>query len=85
LDLADRDGYRRCRRAGTNLVTMNPTPGNLRCDHVTRRSDRFILTEERVLRASASEGLTPSPRGLSAYYRNGVSHPAMAQAVSAAT
>jgi len=85
LDLADRDGYRRCLRAGTNLMTMNLTPGELRRDYVIYKRDRFIMTEERVLDAIASEGLTPSPRGLSAYYRNGVSHPAMAQAVSAAT
>jgi len=85
LNLADRDGYRRGLRAGANLVTMNLTPGDLRRDYVIYKRDRFIMTEERVLSAIASEGLTPSSRGLSAYYRNGVSHPAMAQAVSVAT
>ena len=84
LNLADRDGYRRGLRAGANLVTINLTPDELRRDYVIYKRDRFIMTEERVLRAIASEGLTPSPRGLSAHYRNGVSHPAMAQTVSVA-
>jgi biotin synthase len=84
LNLADRDGYRRGLRAGANLVTINLTPSELRRDYVIYKRDRFIMTEERVLGAIASEGLTPSRRGLSAHYRNGVSHPAMARAISAA-
>ena len=63
----------------------NLTPGELRSHYVIHKRDRFIMTEERVLDAIASEGVTLSPRGLSAYYRNGVPHPAVAQAVSTAT
>jgi len=84
LNLADRDGYRRGLRAGANLVTMNLTPDDLRRDYVIYKRGRFIMTEERVLSAIASEGLTPSPRGLSAHYRNGVSHPAMKRACNVA-
>ncbi len=70
LNLAERDGYRHGLRAGANLVTMNLTPAGLREDYVIYKRDRFIMTEERVLRAIAAEGLVPSPRGLADFLQS---------------
>lgn len=68
LNLMEDQGYRHGLRAGANLVTMNLTPSNLRADYVIYQRDRFIMTEERVLSALASEGLEPSTTGLADFY-----------------
>lgn len=73
LNLAEKHGYRRGLRAGANLVTINLTPTNLRGDYVIYKRDRFIMTEDRVLSAIASEGLAASKRSLADHYRNGAS------------
>jgi len=78
LNLADKDGYLRGLRAGANLVTMNLTPGELRGDYVIYKRNRFIMTEDRVLSAIASAGLTPSSLSLAEFYRNGVAREAVA-------
>jgi biotin synthase len=67
LNLTAPEGYRRGLRAGANLVTMNLTPPALRDDYVIYKRDRFIMTEERILRALEAEGLEPSPVGLAEY------------------
>ena len=72
LNLADKDGYLRGLRAGANLVTMNLTPGELRGDYVIYKRDRFIMTEERVLKAITAAGLAPSKTSLAEHYRTGV-------------
>ena len=70
LNLAERDGYRHGLRAGANLVTINLTPVDLREDYVIYKRDRFIMTEERVLRAIAAEDLQPSKRGLADFLQS---------------
>lgn len=69
FNLAAQDGYGRGLRAGANLVTMNLTPDDVRADYVIYKRDRFIMTEERVLKAIAAEGLQPSSIGLAEFYR----------------
>jgi biotin synthase len=66
-------GYQRGLRTGANLVTMNITPSELRDDYLLYKRDRFIMTEERILKAIAAEGLAPSQQSLSDHYhaRNG--------------
>jgi len=68
LNLAAKDGYRRGLQAGANLVTINLTPDELRGDYVIYKRDRFIMTEERVLKAMSAEGLEPSRQGLADFY-----------------
>jgi biotin synthase len=62
-------GYRRGLRAGANLVTINLTPEGLRGDYLLYTRERFIMSEERILKAIEAERRVPSPRGLAAYYR----------------
>jgi biotin synthase len=69
LNLMEPDGYRHGLRTGANLVTMNLTPGEFRADYVIYQRDRFIMTEERVLRALSAEGLEPSAVGLADFYQ----------------
>jgi len=78
LNLADKDGYRRGLRAGANLVTVNLTPDDLRGDYVIYKRDRFIMTEERVLKAIADVGLTPSVASLAEYYGESVAREGVA-------
>jgi biotin synthase len=61
-------GYRRGLRTGANLVTMNLTPAGLRENYVLYKRDRFIMDEERILRALDAEGLKPSKIGLAKFY-----------------
>ncbi len=61
------DGYRRGLRAGANLVTINMTPPGIRKEYVLYRRDRFIMNEQRVLKALDSEGLEPSRQSLADY------------------
>jgi len=72
LNLMERDGYRHGLQAGANLVTINMTPDEMREDYVIYKRDRFIMTEERVLKALAAEGLQPSKLGLAEHYRTEV-------------
>lgn len=65
-------GYRRGLRTGANLVTINLTPPDLRADYVLYKPDRFIMTEERILRALEAEGLAPSPTGLAEHFHHSV-------------
>jgi len=83
FNLASQDGYRRGLRAGSNLVTINMTPTDVRGDYVIYKRDRFIMTEERVLEAISAEGLAPSKIGLADFCR---SRPAKAgEKISATT
>lgn len=68
LNLAAKDGYRRGLQAGANLVTINLTPDELRGDYVIYKRDRFIMTEQRVLKAMTAAGLEPSLQGLADFY-----------------
>jgi biotin synthase len=70
LNISDPElGYRRGLRTGANLVTVNLTPSNLRGDYLLYKRERFIMTEERILKALAAEKLTPSTQSLAEYYR----------------
>jgi len=62
-------GYRRGLRTGANLVTINLTPEDVRGDYLLYKRDRFIMTEERILKAIAAEGLKPSAQSLADHYR----------------
>jgi biotin synthase len=61
-------GYRRGLRTGANLVTINLTPSELRGDYLLYKRDRFIMTEERILRALAAEGLSASSQSLADFF-----------------
>ncbi len=62
-------GYRRGLRTGANLVTINLTPSEVRSDYLLYKRERFIMTEERILKAISEQGLRPSKIGLAEYYR----------------
>src|SRR5437660_2689391 len=62
-------GYRRGLRTGANLVTINLTPAEFRGDYLLYTRQRFIMTEERILAAIASEGLAPSTQSLADFYK----------------
>jgi len=62
-------GYRRGLRTGANLVTINLTPTEMRGDYLLYKRDRFIMTEEIILKAVQSEGLETSSVGLAEHYR----------------
>src|SRR5206468_7252772 len=62
-------GYRRGLRTGANLVTINLTPPEMREDYLLYKRDRFIMTEEIILKAVQSEGLETSSVGLAEHYR----------------
>jgi biotin synthase len=63
-------GYRRGLRTGANLVTINLTPPAMRGDYLLYKRERFIMTEERILRAISDEGLSPSGQSLADYFRS---------------
>lgn len=70
LNLAEPgSGYRRGLRTGANLVTMNLTPTEVRDDYLLYKRDRFIMTEELILSAIATEGLHASEQSLADFYR----------------
>jgi len=64
-------GYHRGLRAGANLVTINLTPRDLRGDYILYKRERFIMDEERVLKAIAAESLTPSAQSLRDFCQGG--------------
>ena len=69
LNLTDAvDGYRRGLMAGANLCTINLTPSGLRDDYLLYKRKRYIMNEERILRAIAEAGLKPSRESLAARY-----------------
>ncbi|MGD9896547.1 MAG: radical SAM protein [Candidatus Methylacidiphilaceae bacterium] len=61
LNLCSASGYVRALRAGANLTTINLTPSEWRGDYRLYRRNRWIMTEERVLRAIEEAGAQPSP------------------------
>ncbi len=64
------EGYARGLSTGANLCTINLTPDPLRQDYLLYKRDRFIMTEERILKAIATAGLTVSEQSLSEFYRS---------------
>jgi len=64
------DGYRRGLRTGANLVTINLTPEEVRGNYLLYKRNRFIMTEERILRAIEAEGLVPSRHSLADYLQS---------------
>lgn len=71
LNLAEpADGYGRGLKTGANLVTINLTPKEIRGDYLIYRRDRFIMTEERILRAIEGAGLVPSQQRLADYHQS---------------
>lgn len=64
------DGYRRGLQTGANLVTINLTPDEVRGNYLLYKRDRFIMTEERILSAIESAGLTPSTQSLADYLQS---------------
>lgn len=63
------NGYGRGLRCGANLVTINLTPTELRDKYVLYKRDRFIMTEERILRALEAEQLRPSTQTLADHFQ----------------
>jgi biotin synthase len=71
LNLAQpNNGYRRGLQAGANMVTINLTPRPLQRDYPIYKRDRFIMDEERVLKAITAEQLEPSWQSLEEFYRS---------------
>jgi biotin synthase len=71
LNLAEPgSGYRRGLRTGANLVTINMTPSDLRADYLLYKRERFIMTEEIILKAIEAEGLRASKVGLAQHHFN---------------
>ena len=69
LNIADPGaGYTRGLRTGANLVTINLTPSDVRGDYLLYKRDRFIMTEDRILKAIAKVGLAPSSQSLAGFY-----------------
>lgn len=64
------EGYRRGLQTGANLVTINLTPKEIRGNYLLYKRDRFIMTEERILRAIEAAGLVPSRLSLAEYFRS---------------
>lgn len=62
-------GYRRGLRAGANLATINLTPAEMRENYVLYKRDRFIMHQERILKAIEAEGLRASRVGLADFWR----------------
>ncbi len=62
------NGYCRGLATGANLVTINLTPSDLRGDYLLYKRDRFIMTEERILKSIAKAGLSPSSQSLADFY-----------------
>jgi biotin synthase len=60
-------GYRRGLRTGANIVTINLTPEEVRGDYLLYKRERFIMSEERVLRALEAEDLGPSSSSLAEF------------------
>jgi biotin synthase len=75
------EGYSRGLRAGANLVTMNLTPERMRDAYILYRRDRFIMTEERILSAIATEDLVPSGQSVGEYLRQSRGQPSAPLAV----
>lgn len=67
MTLVGDDGYTRALRAGANLATINLTPSHERGDYLLYKSDRHIMTEERILREIERAGCTPSRTGMSEF------------------
>jgi biotin synthase len=83
------NGYCRGLSTGANLVTINLTPSEIRGDYLLYKRDRFIMTEDRILKSIAKVGLTPSSQSLADFYSgqkkvNGSRKSARVQPVSAA-
>jgi biotin synthase len=69
LNLAEAgSGYSRGLRTGANLVTINLTPPEIRDDYLLYKRDRFIMTEERILKAIEAEHLSPSTQSLMDFF-----------------
>lgn len=56
LNLLDEGGYVRALQAGANLATINLTPPSDRDSYLLYKKDRFIMHEERVVRAIETAG-----------------------------
>ena len=70
LNIAEPDaGYVRGLLTGANLVTINLTPSDLRGNYLLYKRDRFIMTEDRILKSIAKVGLAPSSQSLAEFYR----------------
>lgn len=67
-------GYRRGLQTGANLCTINLTPDTVRDNYLLYKRDRFIMNEERILKAISDEGLTPSQQSLADHLGSTVAH-----------
>ena len=68
--VAPKDGYRRGLGTGANLVTINLTPPDVRGNYLLYKRDRFIMTEERILKAIADAGLVASNQSLAEFWNS---------------
>jgi biotin synthase len=70
LNLAEPgNGYRRGLETGANLVTINMTPDDVRGDYLLYKRERFIMNEERILKAMEAVRMTASKVSLAEHYR----------------
>lgn len=68
--VAPQDGYRRGLGTGANLVTINLTPPDVRGNYLLYKRDRFIMTEERILKAISDAGLVASEQSLAEFWNS---------------
>ncbi|WP_142525564.1 biotin synthase BioB [Methylacidimicrobium cyclopophantes] len=70
MNLFDPLGYVKALRAGANLATINLTPSTWRENYPLYRRNRWIMTEERVLRAIDEAGCEPRRESWLAFSRS---------------
>lgn len=65
LNIVEPDGgYERGLRAGANLVTINLTPSEVRGEYLLYKRDRFLMTEETILKSLGRAGLKPAEQSV---------------------
>lgn len=64
MNLVGRDAYSGAIRAGANLTTINLTPPDARRNYVLYQRDRYIMDQDRVLRAIRNAGCEVSTRSM---------------------
>ncbi len=68
MNILQDGAYARAIRAGANLSTINLTPEGSRENYLLYKKDRFIMGEQRVLKAIEQAGCEPNRVGLAEHF-----------------
>lgn len=68
MNLVNDEGYSGALQAGANLTTINLTPEEQRKEYQLYKKERFIMKEERVLKAIEKVGGVPSETSLCQFF-----------------